>query len=125
MMLCDSSVNYTTLVVPLLDVIPKNIWKAQGPPKAKNLVWQICKDCLPTRMHLRNHRIQCQMECPSCLQASKEEWHVLLECEGSREAWNAMRLNHITTPRLQLFNNIKELIFDICYKESKEIVGKI
>jgi hypothetical protein len=26
---------------------------------------------------------------------------------------------------LQLFNNIKELIFDICYKESKEIVGKI
>jgi hypothetical protein len=24
------------------------IWKIKTPPKAKHLLWRICKDCLPT-----------------------------------------------------------------------------
>jgi hypothetical protein len=36
------------------------IWKIKTPPKAKHLLWRICKDCLPTRIRLRNHFIQCQ-----------------------------------------------------------------
>jgi hypothetical protein len=27
----------------------KWLWKAQAPPKAKHLIWRICKECLPTR----------------------------------------------------------------------------
>jgi hypothetical protein len=48
-----------------------------------------------------------------------------VECEGSREAWSVMRLKNILTPRLQIFNNIKDLIFDICCRESKEMTGKV
>jgi hypothetical protein len=55
----------------------------------------------------------------------EEEWHILVECEGSREAWSVMRLKNILTPRLQIFNNIKDLIFDICCRESKEMTGKV
>jgi len=30
------------------------IWKLMVPPKIKNLVWQICRICLPTRVRLRD-----------------------------------------------------------------------
>ncbi|GAU36851.1 hypothetical protein TSUD_213750 [Trifolium subterraneum] len=64
------------------------IWKVQAPPEAKHLMWRICKDCLPTRMRLQNHYVQYQQECPLCLQVPKDDWHLLSECEGSKEAWN-------------------------------------
>ncbi|PNX75879.1 cytochrome p450 [Trifolium pratense] len=88
-----------------------------SPPKAKHLLSRICKDCLPTRTRLRNHFVQCQEECPLCSQVPEEEWHLLVECEGSREAWSVMGLEQILTPRLQSCNNIQELIFDICCRE--------
>jgi hypothetical protein len=72
------------------------IWKIKTPPKAKHLLWRICKDCLPTRIRLRNHLVQCQEEWPLCSQVTD----VLVECEGSREAWNAMGLEHILTTML-------------------------
>ncbi|XP_045800055.1 uncharacterized protein LOC123894182 [Trifolium pratense] len=96
-----------------------------SPPKAKHLLSRICKDCLPTRTRLRNHFVQCQEECPLCSQVPEEEWHLLVECEGSREAWSVMGLEQILTPRLQSCNNIQELIFDICCRESKEVAGKM
>jgi hypothetical protein len=49
------------------------IWKAQAPPKAKYLMWRMCKDCLPTQMRLQNHYVQCQPECPLCHQALEED----------------------------------------------------
>jgi hypothetical protein len=36
-----------------------------------------------------------------------------------------MRLKNILTPRLQIFNNIKDSIFYICCRESKEMTGKV
>ncbi|GAU42304.1 hypothetical protein TSUD_136900 [Trifolium subterraneum] len=42
----------------------------------------------------------------------------------SKEAWNVMGLESIITPRLHLFHNIKDLILDVCSKESKEAAGK-
>ncbi|MCH91390.1 polynucleotidyl transferase ribonuclease H fold, partial [Trifolium medium] len=97
-----------------------NIWKVQDPPKAKHLMWRICKECLPTWIRLRNHYVQCQLDCPLCLQEPKEDCHLLLECEGSKEAWSSMGLNHIITPKLHLFYNVKDLIFYVCRKENKE-----
>ncbi|MCH80328.1 polynucleotidyl transferase ribonuclease H fold [Trifolium medium] len=42
------------------------LWKIQAPPKAKHLMWQICKECLPMRTRLRGHHGQCQLDCPLC-----------------------------------------------------------
>jgi hypothetical protein len=36
-----------------------------------------------------------------------------------------MGLGHILTTRLQNFNKIKDLIFYICCRESKEVAGKM
>jgi hypothetical protein len=76
-------------------------------------------------MRLRNHFVQCQSECPLCLLNPEEDWHLLLECEGSKEAWNVTGLASIITPRLHPFYNIKDLILDVCCKENKDVAGRI
>ncbi|MCH83748.1 polynucleotidyl transferase ribonuclease H fold [Trifolium medium] len=38
------------------------LWKIQAPPKAKHLLWRICKECLPTRVRLRDRYVQCPIE---------------------------------------------------------------
>ncbi|MCH90826.1 putative ribonuclease H protein, partial [Trifolium medium] len=34
----------------------KGIWKTHAPPKAKHLIWRICKGCLPTRIRLKERK---------------------------------------------------------------------
>ncbi|GAU31898.1 hypothetical protein TSUD_270830 [Trifolium subterraneum] len=63
------------------------LWKVQAPPKVKHLLWRICKECLPTRVRLRNRYVQCPVECPFCLSKPEEDWHMFFGCEGSKNAW--------------------------------------
>ncbi|MCI09099.1 ribonuclease H protein [Trifolium medium] len=101
------------------------LWKVQAPPKAKHLMWRICKECLPTQTRLRDHHVQCQIDCPLCLEFAEDDWHLFFDCEGSKEAWSTMGLDQIIQPRMQLFDNAKELIFDVCKKESKYVAGQM
>ena len=36
------------------------IWHLKVPPKVKNLVWRVCRGCLPTRVHLLDKGVQCR-----------------------------------------------------------------
>ncbi|KAK2399000.1 hypothetical protein QL285_048880 [Trifolium repens] len=101
------------------------IWKIHAPPKAKHLLWRICKECLPTRVRLRNRFVQCPEDCPLCLSHVEEDWHLFFNCEAIREAWHVMELSHIVQPRLHIFNNPRDLIFDICRKESNMDASKV
>jgi hypothetical protein len=31
----------------------RSIWQIRAPPKAKHILWRICRDCLPTRTQLQ------------------------------------------------------------------------
>jgi ribonuclease HI len=95
-----------------------SIWKIRAPPKVKHLLWRICRDCVPTRVRLRSRCVQCPIECPLCLTHEEDECHLFFNCGAVRDAWNAMELSHIIQPRLHMFTNPKELIFDICMQES-------
>jgi len=35
------------------------IWKLKAPPKVKNLIWRICRGCLPTRARLLDRGVNC------------------------------------------------------------------
>jgi hypothetical protein len=63
-----------------------NIWRVPTPPKAKHLLWRICRDCLPTRTRLRNRYVQCPEECPLCLTHVEDDWHLFFNCEAVKEA---------------------------------------
>jgi hypothetical protein len=43
-----------------------SLWKIRAPPKAKHLIWRMCKDCLPTRSRLHNRGVPCPLSCPLC-----------------------------------------------------------
>jgi ribonuclease HI len=95
-----------------------SIWKIRAPPKTKHLLWRICKECLPTRSRLRNRHVQCPEDCPLCLTDEETDWHLLFNCVAVKEAWNTMGLSHIIEPRMHIFHNPRDLIFDICKQVS-------
>jgi len=39
------------------------IWKLKIPPKVKKLMWRICRNCLPTRVRLKDKGVTCPMNC--------------------------------------------------------------
>jgi ribonuclease HI len=102
-----------------------SIWKIHAPPKAKHLLWRLCKECLPTRLRLRSRYVQCPEECPLCLSHGEEEQHLFIHCESIRAAWHAMGVANIIQSRVHLFDNFRDLIFDICRHESKLVAGKV
>jgi ribonuclease HI len=101
-----------------------SIWKILAPHKAKHLLWRICKECLPTRTRLRNRHVQCPIECPLCLSHIEEEKHLFFDCVATKEAWHAMGLSHVIQSRLDCFDNVRNLIFDMCRNENKDVAGK-
>ncbi|GAU32101.1 hypothetical protein TSUD_358070 [Trifolium subterraneum] len=50
---------------------------------------------------------------------------MMREKRDCREAWTIMGLESVIVPRLQRFDNIRELIFDICAKEDIEVAGRV
>jgi ribonuclease HI len=101
------------------------IWKIQAPPKAKHFLWRVCKECLPTRMRLRSRHVQCPLDCPLCFAEPEDDWHLFFNCESSNEAWSAMGIEQILHPRLNLFHNVRDFIFNICCHESEQVAGKM
>jgi hypothetical protein len=55
----------------------------------------------------------------------EEERHLFFDCEATREAWHVMGLVHIFHSRLNMFDNIRDLIFDICRNEIDSDASKV
>jgi ribonuclease HI len=102
--------------IPVRETGWNSIWKLHAPPKTKHLLWRICTECLPTRSRLRNRYVQCPVECPLCLTHVESDWHLFFHCDNIKEAWQAAGLSHIIEPRLHLFHNPRDMLFDICRK---------
>jgi hypothetical protein len=49
------------------------MWKIKSLPKAKHLLWRICRECFPTRVRLRQHYVQCPSTCQLCEEEEEEE----------------------------------------------------
>jgi hypothetical protein len=44
----------------------QNIWRLKVPQKVKNLLWRMCRGCLPTRVRLQDKGVSCPKNCESC-----------------------------------------------------------
>jgi len=40
-----------------------SIWKLKVPPKVRNMLWRICRECLPTRAQLLDKGVNCPSTC--------------------------------------------------------------
>ncbi|GAU46165.1 hypothetical protein TSUD_301250 [Trifolium subterraneum] len=77
----------------------KYIWKIHAPPKAKHLLWRICKGCLPTRIRLQE------------------------SCISSIQVRQVVGLEQVITTRFMQVRTAVDLIKSICYGEDRNIAG--
>ncbi|XP_058764318.1 uncharacterized protein LOC131637728 [Vicia villosa] len=102
----------------------KSIWSISAPPRAKHLLWRICKECLPTRTKLQQRHVQCPSVCPWCEGEDEDDWHIFFACVSITQSWRAAGLSSIIDPRLPNFNDAKSLIFDVCSREDRRDAGR-
>jgi len=56
------------------------IWNLKVPPKVKNLLWRMCRGCLPTRVRLLDKGVVCPTNCASCDSTHEDLLHVFFDC---------------------------------------------
>jgi len=44
-----------------------SIWKLKVPPRVKNLLWRVCRECLPMRARLLDKGVNCPSTCAICV----------------------------------------------------------
>ncbi|MCH93173.1 pentatricopeptide repeat-containing protein [Trifolium medium] len=103
----------------------KSLWKIHTPPKAKYLLWRICRECLPTRARLQERHVNCPEVCPVCELEIEHDWHFLFACNDNMHAWTAAGLDAVVLPRLQQFSTVKGVIMDVCSKEDRDVAGRM
>jgi len=52
------------------------IWNLKVPPKVKNLLWRMCRGCLPTRVRLLDKGVVCPTNCAGCDSNHEDLLHV-------------------------------------------------
>jgi ribonuclease HI len=102
-----------------------HIWKIKAPPKAKHLLWRICRDCVPTRFRLRGRCVPCPLTCPICEQHDEDDWHIFFSCHDSLLALQTAGLDHVITSRAARCQTAAEMVFSICAEEETGIAGGV
>jgi ribonuclease HI len=122
---------YNLLLAPTIEAVTrlgkedwKWIWKIQAPPKAKHLLWRICRGCLPTRVRLQERHVQCPNICPLCDLESEDDWHVIYGCVSSKDAWQGAGLHDMIAPYIQQASTAKEFILKLCRHAERSVAGK-
>jgi hypothetical protein len=97
-----------------------SLWKIQAPPKAKHLLWRICRGCLPTRVRLPEKHVPCELSCPLCNHAFEDNWHTFVTCNTSVQARHAAGLDSILATHIHQAATIQDLILNVCLTEPTE-----
>jgi len=64
-----------------------NNWRLKVPPKVKNLVWRMCRGCLPTRVRLQDKGVNCPTDCVMCEGPSEDLQHTFFDCTFAQQIW--------------------------------------
>ncbi|CAJ2636955.1 unnamed protein product [Trifolium pratense] len=63
------------------------IWTIKSPPKLRNFLWRLCRNCVPTRVHLNAKGVNCPNSCVLCDDGLKDSHHVFFFCKNSESLW--------------------------------------
>nr|ABO80475.1 probable reverse transcriptase At2g02650 -, related [Medicago truncatula] len=103
----------------------KRIWKVNSHHKARNLLWRICRGCVPTRLRLQSRHVQCEVICPSCDTVVEDDWHAFVGCTVACESWYWAGLSIVRQSRVGTVSSLADFVFDICRLESRDIAGRV
>jgi hypothetical protein len=100
-----------------------SLWKIHAPPKAKHLLWQICRGCLPTLTRLQERCVSCPPSCPICDHEIEDNMHVLFHCEFSAQSRISGGMDQFLALWLQQHQNLRDTILNICSSNDKNAAG--
>lgn len=63
------------------------LWKLQLPPKVKNFLWRSVTGTLPVSSHLHVRRVNVELNCPRCADATKTMEHAFQDCPMASQVW--------------------------------------
>ncbi|WJX13206.1 hypothetical protein P8452_03622 [Trifolium repens] len=96
------------------------VWNIKAPPKVKNLIWRICRRCLPTRVRLRDKGVDCVQVCALCNIDNEDSEHVFFKCPSSQNVWNMAGFLQVVTNAINNSTNIQSIMFQILQQLSKD-----
>jgi len=88
------------------------IWRLKVPPRVRNLIWRICRNCLPTRTRLCDKGVNCTVVCALCTVDEEDSVHLLFRCPGSRDIWSMWNVASAVSNIFDQYQNIKDIIFE-------------
>jgi len=92
-----------------------DIWSLKCPPKIKNLIWRICRGCLPTRVRLQDKGVHCPLNCVSCEAGSEDLHHVFFNCPFAVQVWQRSGLWQVIQQALQHTVTAAEFMFQLLH----------
>jgi hypothetical protein len=101
----------------------QSLWKINAPPKAKHLLWRVCKECLPTRVRLQGRGVSCPLSCPLCDHGNEDDGHVLFDCDVSIQARDAAGIDQHQFSLLNRTVSITETILNFCANVDSDTAG--
>lgn len=96
----------------------RKIWGMRFPSKVTNLVWRLCKGCLPTNAALVTKFVNVEAACPWCHREVETGVHVMFLCDFARTLWLSTGLSQLVnclaseTPGVVL-----DRVFEQCTRE--------
>nr|GMC64734.1 uncharacterized protein LOC109164833 [Ipomoea batatas] len=81
-----------------------SVWKLKILPKAKNLIWRACTDCLPSAEALWKKFVPCRLGCIHNDSEIESTLHIFSECEMARSCYRVANLRI----KVEGFNTFKD-----------------
>jgi hypothetical protein len=88
-----------------------SIWRIKVPPKVKNLIWRVCRNCLPTRARLLDKGVHCPSLCALCDEIYEDTIHILFDYHKARNVCRESCLLSKVDLAMQNNNTAAEIIF--------------
>jgi len=83
-------------------------------------MWRICRNCLPTRLRLKDKGVTCPMDCTLCTVGSEDTLHLFFQCQICLNVWSMLHFFSSISILLQQDMDRKNIIFKALQDLSKE-----
>jgi len=101
------------------------IWNLKVPPKVKNLIWRMCRDCLPTRVRLLDKGVACPTNYASSASTHEDLLHVFFECPFALQVWHMTGLWGSVQHALAHTASVTDAVFSLLEELSTELAQRL